>query len=83
MAQKLLIDYQGWPGLQRLNFEELCKIHGLGEAKAAQIKAALEIGRRLLLAQPEQRPQITSPADVANLLRLEKGSTNGSARVYG
>jgi DNA repair protein RadC len=43
----------------------------MGEAKAAQVKAALEIGRRLLLAQPEQRPQITSPADVANLLMVE------------
>ena len=71
MAQKLLLEHGGWPGLQRLSFEELCHVHGFGEAKAAQVKAALEIGRRLLLAQPEQRPQITSPADVANLLLLE------------
>ncbi len=71
LAQKMLIDHGGWVGLQRLTFHELCQIHGMGEAKAAQVKAALEIGRRLLLAQPEQRPQITSPADVANLLMLE------------
>lgn len=71
LAQKLLIEHGGWVGLQRLTFEEMIKIHGLGEAKAAQVKAALEIGRRLLLAQPEQRPQITSPADVANLLMIE------------
>ena len=71
MAQELLLDHGGWPGLQRLSFEELCHVHGFGEAKAAQVKAALEIGRRLLLAQPEQRPQITSPADVANLMLLE------------
>jgi DNA repair protein RadC len=71
LAQKLLIEHGGWVGLQRLSFEELTKIHGMGEAKAAQVKAALEIGRRLLLAQPEQRPQITSPADVANLLMIE------------
>ena len=71
LAQKLLVEHKGWAGLQRLSFEELCHIHGFGEAKAAQVKAALEIGRRLLLAQPEQRPQITSPADVANLLLLE------------
>ncbi len=66
-----MIEHGGWAGLQRLSFEELTKIHGLGEAKAAQVKAALEIGRRLLLAQPEQRPQISSPADVANLLLVE------------
>ncbi len=71
LAQKLLIEHGGWVGLQRLSFEELTKIHGMGEAKSAQVKAALEIGRRLLLAQPEQRPQITSPADVANLLMVE------------
>jgi DNA repair protein RadC len=71
MARKLLIEHGGWAGLQRLSFEEMTKIHGMGEAKAAQVKAALEIGRRLLLAQPEQRPQITSPGDVATLLMLE------------
>jgi DNA repair protein RadC len=71
LAQKLLIEHGGWVGLQRLTFEELTRIHGLGEAKAAQVKAALEIGRRLVLAQPEQRPQIASPADVAGLLLLE------------
>jgi DNA repair protein RadC len=71
LAGKLLRDHGGWIGLQRLTFEEMTRIHGLGEAKAAQVKAALEIGRRLLLQQPEQRPQITSPADVAQLLMLE------------
>lgn len=71
LAQKLLSEHGGWIGLQRLSFEELTHIHGLGAAKAAQVKAALEIGRRLLLQQPEQRPQITSPADVASLLMVE------------
>lgn len=71
LAQKLLVEQGGWVGLQRLSFEEMCKIHGLGEAKSAQVKAALEIGRRLLLVQSEARPQITSPADVAALLLLE------------
>ena len=71
LAQQLLRDNGGWLGLQRLSFQELTQIHGFGEAKAAQIKAALEIGRRLLLAQPEQRPQISSPADVATLLMVE------------
>lgn len=71
LAQKLLLEHGGWIGLQRLTFEEITAIHGMGEAKAAQVKAALEIGRRMLLQQPEQRPQIASPADVAQLLMLE------------
>ena len=40
LAQKLLAEQKGWAGLQRLSFEELCTIHGFGEAKAAQVKAA-------------------------------------------
>lgn len=71
LAQQMLVTHGGWAGLQRLSFEEMCKIHGMGAAKAATVKAALEIGRRLLLQAPEQRPQITSPADVANLLMVE------------
>lgn len=71
LAQEMLIKNGGWAGLQRMGFEEMCKIHGMGEAKTAATKAALEIGRRLLLAAPEQRPQISSPSDVANLLMVE------------
>ena len=71
LAQMLLREHGGWRGLQQIAFADLCKIHGMGEAKAAHIKAAIEIGRRLLLAAPEERLQITSPADVAGLLQLE------------
>jgi DNA repair protein RadC len=71
LAQRLLVDHGGWAGLQRMSTAELTKVYGIGEAKAAQVKAALEIGRRVLLAQPEQRPQISSPADVATLLMVE------------
>jgi DNA repair protein RadC len=38
------------------------------------VKAALELGRRLLTASPEERPQVKSPADVASLLLLEMGA---------
>lgn len=48
--------------------EELCNQHGIGEAKAAQIKAAIELGRRLTLELPEERPAVNSPADAAALV---------------
>ncbi len=73
LAQMLLRDHGGWRGLQQIAFADLCKVHGMGAAKAAHVKAAIEIGRRLLLAAPEERLQITSPADVAGLLQLEMG----------
>jgi len=72
LAQLLLVEQGGWLGLQRADFGVLRERHGMGEAKTATLKAALEIGRRLLLTgQEEQRFQIKSPSDVASLLMLE------------
>jgi DNA repair protein RadC len=71
LSQQLLVEQGGWPGLLRIDYVDLCRRHGIGEAKAATLKAALEIGRRLLLVENEQRIQIKSPTDVAQLLMLE------------
>ena len=46
---------------------------GMGPAKTAQLKAALELGRRMLLAAPEDRPVVRSPTDVAQLLMAQMG----------
>ena len=55
----------------RADFMELCKEYGLGTAKTAQLKSALEIGRRLGLTQLDEKYQIKSPADAANLVMME------------
>ena len=69
--------------LQRLPFEELCNQHGIGEAKAAQIKAAIELGRRLTLESPEECPTINSPADAAALVSYEmSGLEQEHLRVF-
>lgn len=73
LASRLLSQHQGLVGLARVSFAELCQERGLGEAKAAQLKAALELGRRLSSSQPEARAVVRSPADVANLLSAEMG----------
>lgn len=73
LAQQALVEYGGWPGLLRAEHGELCRRRGMGEAKAATVKAALEIGRRLLLTGPDERFQIKSPADAATLLMVEMG----------
>jgi len=73
LATRLLSEFGGLGGLARATFSELSAVKGVGPAKAAQLKAGLEIGRRLLIAAPHERPQITSPADAANLLMLEMG----------
>ncbi|HEY85843.1 MAG TPA: JAB domain-containing protein [Chloroflexi bacterium] len=73
LSTRLLSERGGLPGLSKASFNELSSTKGLGVAKTSQIKAALELGRRLLLASPTQRLQITCPADAANMLMLEMG----------
>ncbi|MDH3674180.1 MAG: DNA repair protein RadC [Anaerolineae bacterium] len=74
LSTRLLKDFDGLSGLAKASFGELTAIKGVSIAKVAQLKAALELGRRLLLSSPDARPQITSPADAANLLMLDMGS---------
>jgi DNA repair protein RadC len=71
LAQQLISTFGGWQGLQQADLNELQCIRGLGRARAAQIKAALEIARRMLLAEPGERLQIKSPTDVVQLLMIE------------
>lgn len=71
LAERTLVFSGGLPGLTRLSVTELMEIKGIGEAKAVEIKAALELGRRLVASSPKEKPKITSPADAANLLMSE------------
>src|SRR5512141_140650 len=47
VGQRLLAQFKGLAGIRRARFEELCEQKGIGAAKAAQIKAAIELGYRL------------------------------------
>jgi DNA repair protein RadC len=71
MGQRLLQDLGGLHGLHRATVVEISQQHGMGLAKAAQIKAAIELGVRLRLEAPEERPAIHSPADAAALVQYE------------
>ena len=73
LAMQLLARYGGLSGLAQASFSELEQVHGMGEAKVTQVKAALELGRRLLVESPQDRPRISSPADAANLVLAEMG----------
>lgn len=71
LGQQLLAQFKGLRGLAQATIDDTCQLKGVGPAKAVQIKAALELGRRLAIEAPEERPQITSPADAANLIMLD------------
>jgi DNA repair protein RadC len=71
LAQRLLRENDGLLGLMKLDAVELSRIHGLGPAKAAKLKATLEIAARVVALGPDQRPQIGTPDDVVNLVGIE------------
>lgn len=69
LADKLLMQFGGLRGLSQASVAELSQtVHGLGPAKAAQVLAALELGQRTATLRPDERPQVKSPAEAANLL---------------
>jgi len=71
VGQRLLYYFRGLEGLQRATFKELCDVDGVGPAKAAQIKAAIELGRRLATQTPADRIMINSPQDVADQVQYQ------------
>jgi DNA repair protein RadC len=73
-AQRLLASFGSWAGLQRASISDLQCVAGIGPTRAAQIKAALEVGRRLLEHSLPERVQIGCPADAAQLMMVEMGT---------
>lgn len=74
LANRLLVKFGGLPGLSRASFNELCNEHGVGQAKAAQLKAAMELGRRSASTQTEEKTTIRSPQDAASLVMSDMGA---------
>jgi len=64
----------GLHGLSRQSRDELQAIKGVGAAKAAQILAAIELGRRTLTRAPEARWRANSPRDLALFLLPQFGA---------
>ncbi|MGB9887236.1 MAG: RadC family protein [Moorellales bacterium] len=71
LAHRLLAQPRGREYLARAGLAELAAVKGMGPAKAAQVKAAVELGRRLAQTAPSSRPVIRSPAEVAELVMEE------------
>ena len=71
-AQRLLIAAGGLRGLQALSTIELQQlVAGISVGRAAQLKAAIELGTRVARGDRLTRRQVKSPADIADLLLLE------------
>jgi len=71
MGRRLLDTYDGLQGLLKIPFEEIRNQYGVGDAKAAQIVAAVELGRRLAKLESRTRTTIRGPKDAADLVMYE------------
>ena len=81
IANRVLGVVGGLHGLTRLGKGQLRKVPGVGPAKAAQILAAVELGRRTLSRSPAERALLRSPRDVAEYLLPPYGA--GAVERFG
>lgn len=74
VANALLAAHGGLHGLTRCTADDFERIAGIGRARAAQLAAALELGRRSLAHRPGERFRIRAPREAAEYLMPRFGS---------
>jgi DNA repair protein RadC len=76
LANDLLAAHGGVHALARCTPDALARTAGIGRAKAAQIVAAIALGRRTLLATVAERPRLTNARDAAQHLLPRFGASS-------
>ncbi len=71
LAQRILNECGGLRKLAESGWEDLTHIRGIGPAKALQLQASIELGRRIARSKLPETVKITCPQDVADLLMEE------------
>ena len=74
LANLLLASSGGLHAIPAAGRDQLQRVPGVGEARAAQVLASIELGRRTLLREPDERPQLLTPRDAALFLLPEFGA---------
>jgi DNA repair protein RadC len=73
IAEALLARFGDLQGLHRAHVSEIATLPGIGQVTAARLKAALALGKKLVLDPGTARPTIHCPADAAALVQGEMG----------
>jgi DNA repair protein RadC len=68
VAQDVLETVDGVGGLARASVEELVKVPGVGQPRAARLLAAVELGRRAVSRAGEERLRFATPGDLGRYL---------------
>ncbi len=81
LANRLLERAGGLHGLTRAALGELHLVPGVGDARAAQVLAAVELGRRTLVRGTADRPRLSTPRQLASYLLPQYGA--GAVEQFG
>lgn len=68
VAQDVLEAAGGVRGFVRIGIDELCRVSGVGQPRAARLLAAVELGRRTFFAEAGERPQMLSTKNLGDYL---------------
>jgi DNA repair protein RadC len=74
LANRLLESAGGLHRFTRIGTGELRLVGGVGRARAAQVLAAVELGRRTLVRGVAERPRFTTPRQLAGYLLPQYGA---------
>jgi DNA repair protein RadC len=74
LANRVIGRAGGVHGLTRLGLDRLRAVSGVGPARAAQVIAAVELGRRTLVRALAERPRLSTPRELATYLMPEYGT---------
>ncbi len=80
IAGELLEVFSSLRGLDNASLTDLCRIHGIGQAKAVEIKACLELGKRLIREEVQKAPKISSAQDAIAYVQQYYGPVLRDAR---
>ncbi|KAA1175602.1 JAB domain-containing protein [Marinobacter salinexigens] len=74
MARRLIDNFGGLRGLMTASQRQFCEVRGLGNAKYAQVQAAMEMARRVMDEPLRQGDPLRSPEDTRRFLTSRLGT---------
>ena len=81
VARDVIEMADGVSGLSKVTLDELYRVPGVGESRAARLLAAVELGRRTLIDNRPERPQMLSTGDLVAYLAPRYGG--GAVERFG
>src|SRR5689334_22625256 len=81
LANELISHAGGLHRLTSIGLGDLRRVSGIGRARAAQVLAALELGRRTLVRAVAERPRLNTPREMAAYLLPQYGA--GAVEHFG